>query len=835
MADIVQCVKDLIAAGKLSSEDGDRILGRYERATARFELSGYAAGGRERASAASALSSQRASLAQRRRLRALSLIAQADVERLAASHSQGMGEGLQALISRDPWQTRDLVSVETRAGGLERFLMAHVGEGLAKLRTRAFGLTQDRELLRAVVRELHGQATGNADASAIAKTFADTAEIARQLFNENGGQIAKREDWGWSHAHDPRLVSNAADLGALQRRGMTPEQIHAANRDAWIGDVMGLLNRDKMLGEDLMPLSDGELRLLLEDTYNKISTDGLSDLTPGARGSSMLANSHQDRRFLVFKDGDAWLAYHEKYGGGDLFANLHGHLQGMAHEIALLERFGPNPDATFRHVRDLALRNGSLKPGSTKDRLLLASWNVTSGKAGATVNASLAENMTAARNFIAGARLGSAALSAASDIAFVRQALAWNGLPASRYIRELTAQLAELPAGERQKLAVRMGMGAEAWLQRGLAANRYAEVTGAGLSAKFADFTMRATGMTRWTDAELKAFGMTIMGELGDRAGSKFADLHPDLRRGLERFGIDATAWDEIRAAGVADVEGHAYVDLETIMGAEGLTVSRRQELVRRLLDYTYELSHIAVPHPGVLERAITTAGLPRGTVTGEAWRSVAQFKSFPLTIILNHVRMGIHATGNTNKAKYLGGLVIGTTIVGALVQQLKEISKGRDPRDMTAPEFWGSAFLQGGGAGVYGDFVYAGLFGQSRFGRGLWEELAGPLVGTASDLTKLTLGNVGQTMTGEDPRFVGEALRFASNNTPFFSSAWYTRLAFERMVSDQLRLAADPTSQRQMTRAIRNRQAEYGQQFWWRPGQAAPERGPELEAAVGE
>lgn len=817
MGDIVQCVNDLIAAGKLSSTDADRILGSYDRATARFALNGYAAGAAPRAATASAMRSQRAGLAQRRRQRALQLIAQADTERLAASHQNGMADGLLALMVRDPRNPAGLVSVETRAGGLESLLMADLADGLAELRTKTFGLTQDRELLRDVVRSLHGQTPKRAEAAGIAKSFAGAAESARQLFNENGGAIAKREDWGWAHSHDARLVARAG-------------------KDTWIEDTLALLDREKMLGADLMPLSDGELRILLDGVYETIASDGLVDLVPGARGGTKLANSRQDRRFLSFRDGDAWLAYHDKYGGGDLFANLTGHLQGMAHEVALLERFGPNPESTFRHVRDLALRNGSLKPGSMKDRLLQSVWNTLNGHAGATVSPGFAETMTAARNFLASTRLASAALSSVTDVAFVRQALAWNGLPVTRYMNELVKQLAELPAGERQRLAVRMGLGAEAWLTRGLAANRFAEVTGAGVTAKLADFTMRASGMSRWTDAELKAVGMTIMGELGERAGTAHADLHPDLRKLMERFGIDAPAWDEMRAHGIHEpAPGVPYLNLEQLMGAEALAPERRLALSRALLDMTYEFSHLAVPHPGVLERAITSAGLPRGTISGEVWRSFAQFKTFPLTIVMNHMRQGFYLAGAENKAKYLSTLVIGTTLMGALALQLKELSKGRDPRDTTKGDFWASAFLQGGGAGIYGDFLYSGLFGQSRFGRSLWEEIGGPMLGTASDVVKLTAGNVGQAMTGEDPKFVGEAIRFAGQNIPFLSSGWYTRLAFERMVTDQLRIAADPTSNRQMSRAIRNRQAEYSQQYWWQPGQAAPSRAPSIDAAVGE
>lgn len=817
MADIVRCVNDLIAAGKLSTADGDAILGSYERASAAFGLNGYPPGGVSRAAAVSALRTHRASLAQRRRQRALQLIAQADVERLAASHPRGMGEGLRAVISRDRREIPGLVSVETRAGGLERLFNAQVGEGLAKLRTQWFGLARDERLLNEVYDELHGTATGNADAAAIAKAFADVAERARVMFNENGGAIPKRSDWGWTHGSDPRRVA-------------------AVDRNVWIEDTMRELDRDKMLGSDQRPLADDELRLLLDGIYDKISTDGLSDLVPGARGSSKLSNQHQDHRFLVFKDGPAFRRYHEKYGSGDLFANLTGHLHSMAHEIALLEQFGPNPETTFRHVRDLALRNGDLQPGSITDRQLMAEWNVTTGKVGAAVSPALAETMTAARNFLAATRLGSAALSAVADIHFVRQTLAWNGLPMARYLKEFTGQLMELPAGERQRMAVRMGLGAEAFITRGLAANRFAEVTGPGLTAKMADVTMRATGLSKWTDAGLKGVGLTVLGELGERSGAGMADLPPDLAKLLQRFRIDAQAWDDIRAHGLIEpAPGAQYVDFQTLMESEALEPARRLDLSRRLLEMTYEISQLAVPHPGTRTRGITSGGAARGTVASELWRSFAQFKTFPIEVINGHIMRGVLMTGAGNKAKYAGGLIIGSTLAGAVVVQMKEISKGRDPRDMNAPEFWGASFLQGGGAGIYGDFVYSGMFGQSRFGRSLFEELSGPMVGMASDVLKLTAGNVGQTLTGEDPKFVGEAIRFASQNVPLLSSGWYTRLAFERMVTDQLRLAADPTSQRQMTRAIRNRQAEYSQEYWWQPGQAMPERGPDLGQAVGE
>src|SRR3546814_8480106 len=45
--------------------------------------------------------------------------------------------------------------------------------------------------------------------------------------------------------------------------------------------------------------------------------------------------------------------FRSKYGTGNPFTAIMGHLRGMSQDIASLERFGPNPDATVRHLLDV--------------------------------------------------------------------------------------------------------------------------------------------------------------------------------------------------------------------------------------------------------------------------------------------------------------------------------------------------------------------------------------------------------------------------------------------------------------------------------------------------
>jgi hypothetical protein len=50
---------------------------------------------------------------------------------------------------------------------------------------------------------------------------------------------------------------------------------------------------------------------------------------------------------------------------------------------------------------------------------------------------------------------------------------------------------------------------------------------------------------------------------------------------------------------------------------------------------------------------------------------------------------------------------MIGLTGMGVISVPVRNLPKGKEPQDMSEPGFWGRAFTQGGGAGIFGDFVF--------------------------------------------------------------------------------------------------------------------------------
>jgi hypothetical protein len=154
-------------------------------------------------------------------------------------------------------------------------------------------------------------------------------------------------------------------------------------------------------------------------------------------------------------------------------------------------------------------------------------------------------------------------------------------------------------------------------------------------------------------------------------------------------------------------------------------------------------------------------------------------------------------------------GTMVGTTILGYMALSLKDIIKGREPRNPTDMKTFADAFVQGGGAGIYGDFIF-GEF--NRYGQGPLETFAGPTIGTASDVLKLYA-----KLRDGDPAGAA-ATRLAIQNTPFLN-LFYTRAAMDYLFIYGIMEHNSPGYLRRMERRL---EREKGQEFFFPPSQSA-------------
>jgi len=127
---------------------------------------------------------------------------------------------------------------------------------------------------------------------------------------------------------------------------------------------------------------------------------------------------------------------------------------------------------------------------------------------------------------------------------------------------------------------------------------------------------------------------------------------------------------------------------------------------------------------------------------------------------------------------------------------------------------FWGAALAQGGGLGLFGDFIVSDV---NRYGKGFVESLAGPMGSLVNDTFSLTLGNVRQAIVGDETNVLGEAVKFVEDITP---GVWQTQLFMDSMF-DNVRMMADPNFEKTLASMRRKRMKEYGQGYWWEPGES--------------
>ena len=282
------------------------------------------------------------------------------------------------------------------------------------------------------------------------------------------------------------------------------------------------------------------------------------------------------------------------------------------------------------------------------------------------------------------------------------------------------------------------------------------------------------------------------------------------MQRLLGLYEIDGKKWEAVRKGVKKGPDGKEY-----IVPGEIPDQSVRENVFNLLVNE----AEFSVPSPGARERAILRQGYRPGTAAGEAIRFVAQFKSFGVLGITKNLGRHTYGTGIKQRREIFtrglganAGLVntiVGTTALGYMVLQAKEVMKGREPRPPDARTFLAAA-MQGGGLGIYGDF----LFGQAnRFGGGALETAIGPGINTAFDAIDLLMRTRDQMLTGdEDVR--GDAVRLVKSITPL-ANLFYTQQALDYMIWYQLQESINPGYLSRMERRIKR---ENDQEFFIPP-----------------
>jgi hypothetical protein len=711
----------------------------------------------------------------------------------------------------------------------------------------------NRPLLTDVVREALGEASNKPEAKAMAGAIQDVFETLRQRFNAAGGAIGKLEGGYLPQFHDPRALLNAG-------------------KQAWKDYIRPMLDvermRDPLTGEKLTP---DRLEQSLDAAFDTVTTDGWADRAakrvPQGR-AGMLASQRADHRFLHFRSADDWLKYNEQFGKGDPLKAIFEHINGMARDIAAMEQFGPNPNATLEWLKQIVqieaaksiagepslYRRGGKTADTVRDKLDYIPYRIDSiyqyVRGRSVVSGNMAIGFGTVRNLLTSALLGSASITAAATDPFVDAMTRYlSGLPISKALWGITKTFAQ---GTKDQ-AVRSGIIMDDFLHiLGDEARFAGQIGGSEWSKWLAERTLALSGLEPMTQARKHVFALDFQAAIADQAGKTFADLPPYLRRSLEGYGIDQTAWDVIRstplhqpkgAAGflrpidvAALAEGPALPKVQKLLGidtadqelAAEQTAAGVRRIAEQYLETILQQTERAVPTTTARSRSFFVGTQPKGSFWGEVVESGLLFKSFTLsfsTLQWQAIQQELHQ-GAARGAGYAGALALSLTLGGAMSLQLKAIVNGKDPQPMSDPRFWLAALQTGGGLGLLGDYLFADV---NRQGQSLAQQISGPTVGLVGDLWKLTAGNLQQLVQGKPTHAGREAVNTLGRYTPVLSSLWYLRAGYRRVVLDQLQYLTDPEAHKSFREQEQRLRNETRQGMWWAPGAIAPSRPPAL------
>jgi hypothetical protein len=822
------CLAQLEEAGRIDRERAARFRREFDRLEAAYgasmsKLDATRQAGRD---AMDALDFQ-AELAAVQRVKQLDI--QRDLLTGFAEHIEAGGKAghfLAAVMDHHEGAT-GRSSVANRRGAITNLAWARMGSFIDRYRRNMLGVVSNRAELDDVARALRGEAVDSPNAKAIASSVADTFEWLRQQFNRAGGAIPQLKKWGMPQSHDAQVIARAGldDWKAAIRPLLDPAQM--------IDNTTGKAFAD-----------DAALDEALDSVWRNITSEGMDGAIPGAfNGQGKLANRRTDHRFLVFKDTDSWLAYNQRFGMGDLFDAITGHIDSMSRDIAAMQILGPNPALTVRWLQDVAAQDAlptmanGVAPKLSADAkggadLMDRMWRYYSGELTMPHNRAKARFFQGARNWNVATKLGRAFVSAFwTDPAWAMTNAKFNGLSQTKALMNYVAAFNPLDASHRDAarhagiVVSDMTQRAEKMMREGMRM-RFNLVE---MTRRSADFVLRGTLLTPSTIAWKESAALGFMKEWGELAGRNFDELGKGHRLAFERYGIDAADWDRMRAIGADESDGVKLLRPGDLVRADDSREAMASALKFFELIDAETKTRVVGEGLRAQTEAITLGGaaeLKKGTIIGEAVHSMTQFKTFGLAAMINTWQRMVYGRGDLSGTSFFLRSLVFVWLGGIVAEQMIQIADGKDPLPL-GPELLGRGFARGGGAGLLGDILSQGI--SNDRGNTIAGFMTGPTIASIVDpAVNLTLGNVGEVARGEETNAAREALRFAKGNIPGIN-AWYGKLVVQRLLLDELDDIADPDV-RQARRRMERTARDQGTEFWWAPGDSSPERSVNLD-----
>ena len=778
------------------------------------------------------------------------IIIRKDVEKVLTNFANREKEGLISLLVG----SNDIVpgakdGVAQRQGSAMANLIGGANIALKKAGVYEMFKNMDIKVQRRVtntIAELHQQKTvieeraglkppiteKDPDIIKVAEVMENYSETVRQMLNERGANIPRI--WGW-------VIKQSNDMfearGAARRLGLKLDDIvvdpnlkgtdinYNKNFTAWKNFAMQKLDGDRTF------VKTDDIDSFMLNSYNSI-VGNKTQVTQGidsVYGGRNITKGAGNKRVLHYKTANDWFDYHEKFGTGTLQEAFFSGLHTAGRNIGMIDKLGSTPTENFKKIHyavNKRLIEGQRSTESVKSfEPFVKFLYEIDGTARTVDNFALAKYSSIIRNVGAFSKLGGAVVSASADVVLYGSEMSSQGDTFLGSTADAMGSLARLSKTQDKKdIAEGLGFIVDGQIHdTAPARNQIGDNLSKNMS-KIQRIYYELNLLTPWTN-NLKQNAMLSMANYyAKQKNLKFNKLNKQLQELFTKYNIDSVKWDVIRNKAVvkaddgkefiniAELDTIPDIDMERILGRSDLS---KKELQVEKTNFKYSVSGMlldrmihAVIQPDARVRATMTQSFRKGTPMGEIMGFVGQFKSFPMALV-NMVggrdAALFRAGPNQDIGRGIRGMAATYTallLFGYISMTLKDILKGRGPRDPKKKETILAALMQGGGLGIYGDV----LFREQRDSSTVIAGLAGPSITTAADVI-LAL-NYG--IRGEGGNAGKAAYRAVSQNIPF-ANLFYIKAAFDYLIGYQMMETMSPGALKRVEQRMKR---EYNQEF---------------------
>ena len=669
--------------------------------------------------------------------------------------------------------------------------------------------------------EIRGLVSGNAEAVKIAKALKKVQEDLRGQLNDLGANIGQIDDWITRMSHNVEKMARAAN----------GSKIIGDHRIAWREYIKPRLD----LKRSFPNVNDTkEIDRILDNIFDSfMSGDHMKHDGAGSIfGTKNVTNRLNASRVLHFKNSKTRQEYSVKFGEPSLKENVLGVITTSTRNIALMQALGTNPKDTLEKI--LALLRKKYKSEDPKQINKLNFKNFENqfkeidGSINAIANDVAAKVGMVVRSTGAMARLGMTQITSIGDIPQYMGTTNFQGRGLLTGLFEALTGL--FNANDKAAMEV-LQIVSNSYSATAYRGNVYAAGNDSwGKMGELQNTFFKWNGLNGWVSRLKSSMILGLSRHYGMLTETKFSNLDLRERNFLTLYGIDEGKWDMLRSVKTLAIDNKKYLTAEGVneIGDDVITNYVGRKLSQREIrnfkkDLELTWRNVLVdqgmhgsPEPDAATRAIMNQGLEKGTPMGETIRFVMQFKGFPISMWKKIIGRELYSygadEGNLPMLKGLSSLLIMGTIFGYISMSIKDMVRGRSPRDPKKPGVILQAFAQGGGGGIYGDFLISEI--QNEYGNGIFETALGP---TAGDIKKFF--DMVQAMN--DPKKAGKKFyELAEGHTPFLN-LYYTKAAYDYLIGYQIKEFLDPGYWERMKS---NHSEKRGQTYYMKPGSIVPE-----------